>query len=210
MPNIYSGVTTLEGLLRKNSGHVIDQRSEYILSIDRTCKDHFWKMVEAFYKGGICRPHKLHRVLVIQFEEVGADGGALRKEFIEDALKEMNDRLFEGTPDRRIPKKDWDLQWAMEIAGMLIGHSVLQEGPAFGCVSPTVFDFLIAGDSSMCFPTKADIPLNLTTCDLLTFIDKVSSIVIVCGLHKYREPGLHCQAQVPLGTNNVSLVRGVH
>ena len=141
MPNIYSGVTTLEGLLRKNSGHVIDQRSEYILSIDRTCKDHFWKMVEALYKGGICRPHKLHRVLVIKFEEVGADGGALRKEFIEDALKEMNDRLFEGTPDRRILKKYWDQQWAMEIAGMLIGHSVLQEGPAFGCVSPTVFDF---------------------------------------------------------------------
>jgi len=209
MPGIYDGVTTLEGLLRKHSDHVIDQRSEYILSIDRTCKDHFWKMVEAFYKGGICRPHKLQKVLVIQFQgEVGADGGALRKEFFEDALKEMNHRLFEGTPDRRIPKKDWDLQWAMEIAGMLIGHSVLQEGPAFGCVSPTVFDFLIAGDSSMCFPTKADIPLNLTTCDLLTFIDKVSSIVIVCGLHMYREPGLHCQAWVPLGTNNVSLSQG--
>ena len=56
-----------------------------------------------------------------------------RAEFFEDAL-EMNDRLFVGTPDRRIPKKHWDLQWTMEIAGMLIGHSVLQEGPAFGCV----------------------------------------------------------------------------
>jgi len=49
------------------------------------------------------------------------------------------------------------------IAGMLIGHSVLLEGPAFECVSPTVFNFLVAGDSSICFPTKADIPLNLTT-----------------------------------------------
>jgi len=60
-------------------------------------------MVEAFYKGGICRPQKLQKVLVIRFEgEVGANGGALRKEFFEDALKEMNHRLFEGTPDRRI------------------------------------------------------------------------------------------------------------
>ena len=47
----------------------------------------------------------------------------------------MNDHLFEGTPDQHSPKKVLDLQWAMEIAGMLTGYSVLQEGPAFGCVS---------------------------------------------------------------------------
>ena len=53
----------------------------------------------SFYKGAISKPQKLRRPLVVNFVntgEIGSDAGALRKEFFEDAIREVNDRLFEG------------------------------------------------------------------------------------------------------------------
>ncbi len=102
--------------------------------------------------------------------EIGADSGALRKEFFEDALKELNRRLFDGADNTRIPKKDYTLQVLFELAGMLVAHSVLKEGPGFPCVSGAVYDYMAKGE---CYPCKADIPLDLATTELHTFIEKV-------------------------------------
>jgi len=42
-----------DGLRSERFRRQLNEYHSYILSIDRTSKDHFWKMVEAFYKGGI-------------------------------------------------------------------------------------------------------------------------------------------------------------
>ena len=87
--------------------------------------------------------------------------GPLRKSFFEDALREVNNQLFEGEDGRRVPKKDVGLEILFEVAGMLLGHSILQGGPAFPCLSAPIFDYLSHGDVKLCYPTKDDIPLKL-------------------------------------------------
>lgn len=130
----------------------------------------------AFYKSGINRPQKLRRPLVVSFVnsgEMGSDAGALKKEFFEDALREVNDRFFEGEDDRRVPTKDIALELAFEVAGMIFSHSILQGGPDMPCLSPAVFEYLVNGDSTGCYPTSSDIPLNISTHELIQFIEEV-------------------------------------
>ena len=59
--------------------------------------------------------------------EVGADSGALRREFFEDAIYQANLLLLEGEDDRRVFKKDWGMEFLVEIMGMLVAHSIIQE-----------------------------------------------------------------------------------
>ena len=133
-------------------------------------------MLFAFIKNAIVKPGKLRKELVIQFDgEAGADSGALRHEFFEDIIYQGNLRLFEGENDRRIVKKDWGLEVICEIFGMMVAHSIMQEGPGFPCLSPCMFQYLATEMSDECFPVKEDIPLNIATHDLLTFIEEVSN-----------------------------------
>lgn len=155
---------------------MLDQSSEYILSINRSTPEHFWLGVTSFYKGAIARPQKLKRLLVVNFidsGELGSDAGALRKEFFEDALQQVNCQLFEGEDDRRVPKKDIGLELLFEVAGMIVGHSILQNGPALPCLSAAVFEYLTHCDANLCYPTKDDIPLNISTHQLITLIEEV-------------------------------------
>lgn len=167
---------TLEALLMKKSNKSILQFSEFHLSIDRSSPERFWASVVSFYKGAMHNHEKLKRCLVVDFEESGEQGydaGALRKEFFDDALTAANEHLFEGNDDRRIPKKDVALELLLEVSGMLFAHSVLQEGPGMPCLSPTVFEYVISGDTSTCYPVKDDIPLNMSTHELISAIEKV-------------------------------------
>ena len=69
-------------------------------------------------------PEQLRREFRIEFEgEEGADAGALRNEFVEILLREMNELLFEGSENSCLPKKDSNLQWLFECAGIIIAHS---------------------------------------------------------------------------------------
>ncbi len=144
--------------------------------MDRSSPEHFWVSVVAFYKGAIRNPDKLKRSLIVTFDNSGEDGydaSALRKEFFEDSLKAVNERLFEGDEKRRIPKKDCSLEIVLEVAGMIFAHSVLQEGPAMPCLSSFIFEYLLHGDTSRCHPLKEDIPLNMSTCELIMAIEEV-------------------------------------
>lgn len=95
--------------------------------------------------------------------------------FLKIHIFEANICLFEGEDDRRIIKKDWGLEVVCEIFGMVVAHSIMQEGPGFPCLSPCMFQYLATEKSDECFPVKEDIPLNIATHDLLTFIEEVSS-----------------------------------
>lgn len=164
-------------LISSHAYRILDQSSEFIVNINRSSPEAFWMAVVAFYKGARGNLSKLKQSLVVNFVntgECGADCGALRKEFIEDALQDVNERLFEGEGESRIPMKDASLELQLEVAGMLIAHSLLQGGPGMPCLSPAVFQYLVHGDVSLCYPAAEEIPLNIATHDLITFIDKVS------------------------------------
>lgn len=157
----------------------MDNFSEFSLVVNRCSPENFWSSAIAFYKGALGKPEKLKRSLVVSFDghgEEGYDAGALKKEFFEDCLKAVNERLFEGNMYRTIPRKDVSMETLFEVAGMMISHSVLQEGPAMSLLSPFVFDYILHGDISKCHPLMEDIPLNMFTCELISAIEKVSSI----------------------------------
>ena len=174
---------SLESLLKDHAAKCVDDSSEYLLTVDRTTTEKLWMAVVTFYKGAKIRPNKLHKGLVIHFSgEAGADAGALRREFFEDALNEADNRLFEGEINNRVPKKDFRLQMEFEIAGMLLGHSILQDGPSMACLSDSIYHYLISEKADLCFPSKSDIPLNLATHHLITFIEQVHACPIVVNL----------------------------
>ena len=116
--------------------------------------------------------------------EVGSDSGALRKEFFEDGIREVNSRLFEGDDNRRVPKKDLTLETLFEIAGMLVAHSISHEGCSIPCLSQCVFPYLVYGNIQQCYPNKDDIPLNISTHELITLIEEVCTILtFLCMSH---------------------------
>ncbi len=173
--------TCTKDLLLYHSSQVMNKFSEYSLLVDRSSKEHFWMAVLSFYKGALRRSEKVKMCLAVTFVnsgEEGSDAGALRKEFFEDSLREVNARLLEGEDTMRIPKKDVSLEIMFEVAGVMFVHSILQEGPALPCLSSTVFEYLAHGDISRCYPVKENIPLNITTHELITTIEEVSMYVI--------------------------------
>ena len=56
---------------------------------------------------------------------------------------------------------------------MLIAHSMMQGGPGFPCLSSAIYHYLVSGSPTYCFPVKEDIPLDISTHVLHTFIEKV-------------------------------------
>ena len=55
-----------------------------------------------------------------------------------------------------------------------MAYSILQGGPSFCCLSPCVYQYLCTESIDECYPVKDDVPLNIATHDMLTFIEEVS------------------------------------
>ena len=177
--------SSVQDVINHHSSKMVHQFSEYSLTVDRSSRDNFWMAVLSFYKGALRKPEKLKKCLTVTFVnsgEQGSDAGALKKEFFENSLREVNYRLLEGEDTRRIPKKDVSLELMFEVAGMIFAHSIVQEGPAMPCMSPAIFDYLTHGDISRCYPVKEDIPLNLSTHHLITAIEEVYINTIIVDL----------------------------
>ena len=92
----------------------------------------------------------------------GLDGGALKTEFFELLLKEIQLRLFEGPDESKVPVRDSSKAFLLKLAGVAISHSIIQKGPVFGALSPAVY-YHVAG----CYPDlvasqieKNDVPKN--------------------------------------------------
>ena len=162
---------TVESILAHHSRKVLDILSSSYLEVDRSSKETLWLSVVAFYKSCKMRPEKLTKELVIRFKgEAGADSGALRREFFEDAIREANLNLLEGDDECRSLKKDWGMEATYEMMGSLVAHSVIQNGTGLSCMSPAVYDYL---SNQTSYPEVADIPLSLCTHELISLISKV-------------------------------------
>ncbi len=126
-------------------------------------------------------PGRLRETLSVEFSgEEGIDGGALRVDFFEILMKEIDAHLLEGNPVRRLPKKDWGLESTFVLAGTMVAHSLVQGGPGLPILCPAMYYYLVTLDKDIAmqhFPLASDIPRNLATQDLLELIEKVSRIV---------------------------------
>ena len=92
-------------------------------------------------------------------------------------MKEINDRLFEGSIFRRVPKKDSELDCYFELAGRMVAHSVPQSGPSLNCLCPAVVATLLSGggiENAIEEIMVEDIPLNAGTAELIAFIHEVN------------------------------------
>ena len=77
-----------------------------------------WHWRQFTKKKAKVKPDGMKKTLMVRFTdigELGADAGALKKEFFEDAIKEVNCRLFEGEDDNHFPK-EWSLQFLFEVS----------------------------------------------------------------------------------------------
>ena len=64
----------------------------------------------------------------------------------------------------------------MEMAGIMIGHSITQGGPGFPFLCPPVVSFLLTLDRDAAInklPMATDISKNLSTVDLLDLLSEV-------------------------------------
>ena len=116
-----------------------------------------------FYKTGIKEAEKLWQPLAIIFqEEEGLDAGALKTEFFELLLKEIQLRLFEDPDESKVPLRDGSKAFLLKLAGVAISHSIIQNIPVFGDLSPAVYYHLAACDPDLVTSQmgKNDVPKN--------------------------------------------------
>ena len=166
-------------LLAQVSQHMLRQGRYVDLIVPR---ERIWRIALGFYKRCMKDPEQLRRELRIEFEgEEGVDAGALRNEFFEILLREMNELLFEGQENSRLPK-DSNLQRLFECAGIIIAHSILQGGPGFPCLCVVAVSYLLHLDKERALqelPTVDDIPQNAATMGLLDLISSVSLLFML-------------------------------
>ena len=169
--------SSLQTILLELAHRTMDHAGELFLRIE---KETLWQQALSFYKELKGDEKKLHKDINVEFVgEEGSDAGALKITFFEMMIREMNNELFEGKDDRRIPKKDWGLEGAMEIAGVMVGHSIMCGGPGFDCLHPAYYYMLHSGVTtheavpSEFIPSVEDIPEALAYCELLELIQQV-------------------------------------
>ena len=79
----------------------------------------------------------LYRKLNVMFEgmEDAVDAGALSQEFFADLLRTINNNLFEGNANCRVPQYSWENVYLIKMAGVMVAYSLLQNGPGMPCLA---------------------------------------------------------------------------
>lgn len=164
---------TLDDALKTYQKNLDTSRSK-ILDVDRS---KLWKTSLVFYKS--TPKEHLYRQLSVMFEglEDAIDAGALRLEFFGDLLRSVNNTLFEGKPDHRVPLYSWENVYLMKMGGIMIAHSLLQRGPGLPCLAPYVYEFILWGEKEQAaaYVTFEDLPETPQTEVLMAFLKGVSN-----------------------------------
>ena len=144
-------------------------------------RDEIWPKGCQFYKAAKIDKKRLRWNLVVEYEtEEGIDAGtAIKGDFFCEFLKQIDQRLFEGSAYRRVPKKDIGLESLFELAGIMMVHSVVHGGPSFSRMCPLVHAFLMNGrivevvHASISNISVEDIPHNAGTDAVINLINMV-------------------------------------
>ena len=126
-------------------------------------RDEIWKSSLIFYKKAQLDSTKLWRNLCVVFDgEDGLDAGAMKAEFFELLLEQITLRLFEGNAFSVVPVKDRSKGTLFKLAGMAVGHSIIQSGPSFNLLSKSVYHYMAGAEEDvvLSYTNKDDIPLN--------------------------------------------------
>ena len=147
-------VSTLPSLLCEMADKVLDEDDEYVLRVSRAV---IYNKAKQFYKASLHNPAILKKNLVVSFQgEEGIDVGALRNDFFYATLRGISEELFEGQPERLLPRSYWGSEVDFEIAGTAVAHSMLSGGPGFACLHPAVYSqlavhaYYVPGEVSCC------------------------------------------------------------
>ena len=171
---------TIQQILKNHAEKIIDSYSDQKFQVER---EEIRRSCLAFYKMGLKDHGRLKKNLFVEFigsGEHGIDGGALKLEFFNLCMEEARLRLFEGDPNKLIPRRGIGSKGIQfEIAGGLIAHSVLQGGPGFPYLAEWFVDLLFEDDTSntVCLISKDHIPKNAMTEKLLDLVEKLDSSV---------------------------------
>ena len=166
---------TLDSLISQHSARFINRERDSWIEVSRS---NMYSRATHFYKSAKASPQKLAKNFVVEFTgEEGIDAGALKGDFFEHIMREVDSRLFEGDSFNRFPIKDHCLEAQFELAGMMVAHSVLNGGPSLSNLHPLMYTYLFSGnvEDSLQYPVSVEeIPLNAGSDGLIKFIKEVS------------------------------------
>ena len=167
---------TLKAALQKYQ-KIVDEDRCKIIDVDRTV---LWKTALIFYKSS--SKEQLYRKLNVMFEgmEDAVDAGALSLEFFADLVRTTDYKLFEGKPDRRVPQYSWEHVYLIQMAGVMVAHSLLQKGPGMPCLAPYVYEYLVSGEKehAAAYVNYEDLPEKSQTGVLKELIKRVSAVIL--------------------------------
>ena len=108
---------SLDYLLSSYASTVIEEFRDVWISVE---KDRVWQRAIHFYKCAKAHPEKLSGQLAVEYVgQTGVDAGAIRGDFLEKMMTNLDRNLFEGNPYRQLPLKDRELDGMFEVAGMM-------------------------------------------------------------------------------------------
>jgi hypothetical protein len=145
-----------------------------VLCVDR---ESLWERALIFYKSTERKDLYRHLSIVFEGYEDAIDAGGIRIEFFHDLIRLLNLKLFEGKDGHRVPRHSWDNVYVLRMGGLMLAHSILQEGPSMPILANYVYEFLVYGDKekSIAAITLEDLPYTPQNLDLTEFLKKVSS-----------------------------------
>ncbi|XP_065058553.1 uncharacterized protein LOC135686279 [Rhopilema esculentum] len=145
------------------------------IKIDR---DSLWLDVLRFYKKKVNDIGSLKKSLEVSFKnEEGLDGGTLKIEYFNLAWDEIKKRLFVGNMTSLLPIKDSTKIFLFRLAGILLVHTIVQNGPiaVFPKLAKPIILSILGKDTAeiMSQLNKHDIPMCSSTEILLNLIEEL-------------------------------------
>ncbi len=158
-----------------------------------------WLDMLKFYKRKMSDARSLAKTLEVSFvDEEGLDGGALKVEFFNLAWDEVKKRLFTGNGISLLPIKDTTKLFLFRVAGTLLVHTVIQDGPVTmlpKLAKAILFSMLGKDVSDINLQlSKHDIPLSARTENIHCLIEELDDASSDIQVHSILEESQKSEA----------------
>ena len=93
----------------------------------------------------------------------------LKLSFFEVLLKEIQQRLFEGSEWPMLPVKDSSKGLLFQLAGIIVSHFIVEGGPSFSALCPAIYFYLADADPLYVLSQRRRYPAQCRYFSALTF-----------------------------------------